>query len=126
MKKTLKFLALALCILPCVILLTACGEPKIRNVYTKLGSDSSISRNMGGFKYTTDANQPALQELNKLSIDFRRYKERWDKLSRSIEAVSRDANDIHITTDKIAKRFEAINNVDTSEMKNLGIDKEGE
>ena len=68
MKKTLKFLALALCILPCVILLTACGEPKIRNVYTKLGSDSSISRNMGVFKYTTDANQPALQELNKLSI----------------------------------------------------------
>ena len=68
MKKTLKFLAIALCILPCVILLTACGEPKIRNVYTKLGSDSSISRNIGGFKYTTDANQPALQELNKLSI----------------------------------------------------------
>lgn len=68
MKKTLKFLAIALCILPCLILFTACGEPKIRNVYTKLGSDSSISRNLGGFKYTTDANQPALQELNKLSI----------------------------------------------------------
>ena len=63
MKKTLKFLALALCILPCLILFTACGEPKIRNVYTKLGSDSSISRNIGVFKYTTDANQPALQEL---------------------------------------------------------------
>lgn len=68
MKKTLKFLAIALCILPCLILFTACGEPKIRNVYTKLGSDSSISRNIGVFKYTTDANQPALQELNKLSI----------------------------------------------------------
>ena len=68
MKKTLKFLAIALCILPCLILFTACGKPKIRNVYTKLGSDSSIYRNLGGFKYTTDANQPALQELNKLSI----------------------------------------------------------
>lgn len=68
MKKTLKFLVIALCILPCLILFTACGKPKIRNVYTKLGSDSSISRNIGGFKYTTDANQPALQELNKLSI----------------------------------------------------------
>ena len=53
------------------------------------------------------------QELNKLSIDFTRYKERWDKLSRSIDAVSRDANDIHITTDKISKRFAEINNVDT-------------
>lgn len=51
-------------------------------------------------------------ELNKLSIEFNRYKDRWDKLSRSIDAVSRDANEIHITTDKISKRFEAINNVD--------------
>ena len=68
MKKTLKFLAIALCILPCLILFTACGKPKIRNIYTKLGGDSYTSRNLGGFKYTTDANQPALQELNKLSI----------------------------------------------------------
>ena len=58
------------------------------------------------------------EELNKLSVDFKRYKERWDKLSRSIDAVSRDANDIHITTDKISKRFDVINNVDTKKLTN--------
>lgn len=72
-----------------------------------------IIKNIEKDKYTNIIHE----ELNKLSIDFGRYKERWDKLSRSIEAVSRDANDIHITTDKISKRFEAINNVDTKSLK---------
>ena len=51
-------------------------------------------------------------ELTKLSIEFGRYKERWDKLSRSIETVSKDVEDIHITTDKISKRFDSINGVE--------------
>ena len=51
-------------------------------------------------------------ELNKLSIEFGRYRERWDKLSRSIETVSKDVEDIHITTDKITKRFDSINGVE--------------
>ncbi len=51
-------------------------------------------------------------ELSKLSVEFGRYKDRWDKLSRSIETVSRDVEDIHITTDKISKRFDSINGVD--------------
>ena len=51
-------------------------------------------------------------ELIKLGIEFSRYKERWDKLSRSIETVSKDVEDIHITTDKITKRFDSINGVD--------------
>jgi DNA recombination protein RmuC len=51
-------------------------------------------------------------ELNKLSIEFGRYRERWDKLSRSIETVSKDVEDIHITTDKITKKFDSISNVD--------------
>ncbi len=69
-----------------------------------------VIKNIEKDKYTNIIHE----ELNKLSVDFKRYKERWDKLSRSIDAVSRDANDIHITTDKISKRFDAINNVDTS------------
>lgn len=73
-----------------------------------------IIRNIEKDKYTNVIHE----ELNKLSIDFGRYKDRWDKLSRSIDAVSRDANDIHITTDKISKRFEAINNVDTKKLSN--------
>lgn len=73
-----------------------------------------VIKNIERDKYTSVIHE----ELNKLSIDFKRYKERWDKLSRSIDAVSRDANDIHITTDKISKRFDAINNVDTKKFNN--------
>ena len=51
-------------------------------------------------------------ELNKLGIEFSRYKERWDKLSRSIETVNKDVESIHVTTDKISKRFESISSVD--------------
>lgn len=52
------------------------------------------------------------KELNLLSEEFKRYKDRWDKLSRSIETVSRDVKDIHNTTDKITKRFDSINQVE--------------
>lgn len=51
-------------------------------------------------------------ELSKLSIEFSRYKERWDKLSRSIQTVSKDVEDIHTTTEKITKRFDSINKVE--------------
>ncbi len=50
-------------------------------------------------------------ELNKLGEEFMRYKDRWDKLSSHIETVSKDVRDIHITTDKITKRFDSISNV---------------
>ena len=51
------------------------------------------------------------EELNKLGIEFGRYRERWDKLSRSIQTVSNDVENIHKTTEKITKRFDSINNV---------------
>lgn len=51
-------------------------------------------------------------ELNKLSKEFQKYRERWDKLSRSIETVTKDIKDINITTEKITKRFDSINSVD--------------
>lgn len=54
-------------------------------------------------------------ELVKLSVEFNRYKERWDKLSRSIQTVSKDVEDIHTTTDKITKRFNSINSVEFDE-----------
>ena len=73
-----------------------------------------VIKNIEKDKYTSIIHE----ELNKLAIDFKRYKVRWDKLSRSIDAVSRDANDIHITTDKISKRFDAINNVDRIKLEN--------
>ena len=57
-------------------------------------------------------------ELQKLSIEFSRYRERWDKLSRSIETVNKDVQDIYTTTDKISKRFDSINKVDIKEIEN--------
>ena len=56
------------------------------------------------------------EELSKLSVEFSRYKDRWDKLSRSIQTVSKDVEDIHTTTDKITKRFNSINSVDIKEI----------
>ncbi len=67
-----------------------------------------IIKNMERDKYTSIIHE----ELNKLGIEFSRYKERWDKLSRSIETVSRDVNDIHTTTEKITKRFSSISSVE--------------
>ncbi len=57
-------------------------------------------------------------ELNKLGVEFSRYRERWDKLSRSIETVNKDIESINITTDKITKRFDSISDVNI-ENKNL-------
>ena len=67
-----------------------------------------LLKNMERDKYTSVIHE----ELNKLGVEFSRYKERWDKLSRSIETVNKDVESIHITTDKITKRFESINSVD--------------
>ena len=52
------------------------------------------------------------QELNKLGLEFSRYKERWDKLSRSIQAVNKDVENVSITTEKISKKFASINQVE--------------
>ena len=56
------------------------------------------------------------RELNLLAEEFKRYKERWDKLSRSIDTVSKDVKEIHTTTDKITKRFNAINGVEMEKL----------
>lgn len=56
------------------------------------------------------------RELKLLDSEFRRYKERWDKLSKSIDTVSRDVKEIHTTTEKITKRFNSINEVDIKEL----------
>ncbi len=57
-------------------------------------------------------------ELNKLSSEFAKYRERWDKLSRSIDTVTKDIKDINITTEKITKRFDSINSVDVGLIEN--------
>lgn len=51
------------------------------------------------------------EELIKLGEEFKRYQDRWNKLSRSIDTVNSDVKNIHITTDKIGRKFESISNV---------------
>lgn len=67
-----------------------------------------VLKNMERDKYA----QVIHVELNKLSREFMKYRERWDKLSRSIDTVTKDIKDINITTEKITKRFDSINSVD--------------
>ena len=72
-----------------------------------------ILKNMERDKYAAVIHE----ELKKLGIEFERYKDRWDKLSRSIETVNKDIENIHTTTDKISKRFTSINQVDVEKLK---------
>ena len=51
---------------------------------------------------------------------------RWDKLSKNIDAVSKDVKDINITTDKITSRFASINEVNLQGIENKGGDYYGE
>ena len=77
----------------------------------------SILMNMERDKYTNIIHN----ELNRLGIEFGKYKERWYKLTKSIDSVSKEVKDINITTEKITKRFDSINNVEieTNELMKL-------
>lgn len=82
-----------------------CGPTTLMST---LSTISMILKNIERDKYTKVIHE----ELNKLGVEFKRYKDRWDKLSKSIDSVSNEVKDIHTTTDKISKKFESISNVD--------------
>ena len=63
-----------------------------------------IVQNIERDKYTSIIHE----ELNKLGIEFTRFKERFDKLSKSILTVNKDVEAFSITTDKIKKKFDTI------------------
>ena len=71
-----------------------------------------IIKNMERDKYTSIIHD----ELNKLGLEFARYKERWDKLARSIQTVNKDVENVSITTDKISKKFDTINKVEMNQL----------
>ena len=50
------------------------------------------------------------EELNKLGIEFTRFKDRFDKLSKSILTVNKDVEAFNVTTTKIKKKFDSISN----------------
>lgn len=71
-----------------------------------------IIKNIERDKYTSIIHD----ELNKLGIEFTRYKERWDKLAKSIQTVNKDVENVYVTTEKISKKFDAINQVDVDKL----------
>ena len=71
-----------------------------------------IIKNIERDKYTSIIHE----ELNKLGLEFARYRERWNKLARSIQTVNKDVESVSITTEKITKKFENINRVDVIAM----------
>ncbi len=75
---------------------------------------SMILKNMERDKYAKVIHE----ELNKLSVEFTRYKDRWDKLARNVKIVNQSIDDLHITSEKITKRFDSINSVDIEKLEN--------
>ena len=79
-----------------------------------------IMKNIERDKYTSIIHD----ELSKLGLEFARYKERWDKLAKSIQLVNKDVENVSITTNKITKKFEIINQVEVEKIHNDDIGKE--
>ena len=73
---------------------------------------SMILKNMERDKYAKVIHE----ELNKLSIEFSRYKDRWDKLARNVKTVNQSIDELHTTSEKISKRFNSINSVDLDKL----------
>ena len=73
-----------------------------------------IIKNIERDKYTSVIHE----ELNKLGIEFSRYKERWDKLAKSIQTVNKDVENVYITTEKISKKFDVISGVEIDKINN--------
>jgi DNA recombination protein RmuC len=76
-----------------------------------------ILRNVERDQYTSVIQE----ELNKLGIEFRRYKDRWDKLSKNIDQVSKNVKDLHTTSDKIERHFVSISKVEFTEEESTNL-----
>lgn len=66
-----------------------------------------IVQNLEQAKYAKEIQM----HLQKLSIEFDRYRLRWDKLASQVSTVYKSTQEIHTTTDKIHRQFETISNV---------------
>lgn len=74
----------------------------------------TVIKNMERDKYAVVIQK----ELQALSVEFSRYKERWDSLQKSIERVSKDVKEVNVTTEKISNKFESINKVEVDKFLN--------
>ncbi len=73
-----------------------------------------ILKNMERDKYAKIIHE----ELNKLSVEFARYKDRWDRLARNITSVNKSVEELNTTSEKITKRFDSINKVEVDKLLN--------
>lgn len=71
-----------------------------------------IIKNIERDKYTSIIHD----ELNKLGVEFSRYKERWDRLAKSIQSVNKEVENVQITSDKISKKFDIISGVELEKL----------
>ncbi len=71
-----------------------------------------IIKNIERDKYTSIIHE----ELNKLGVEFSRYKDRWDKLAKSIQTVNKDVENVSITAEKISKKFDIISGVEVEKL----------
>lgn len=72
-----------------------------------------IVKNIERDKYTSIIHE----QLNFLGENFRRYKDRWAKLCRSINSVTKDVKEINASTGKISKSFDKIYSVELKDIK---------
>lgn len=70
-----------------------------------------VLRNLEREKYASIIHE----ELNNLGREFKLYKDRWDSLAKDIKRVSDDVDKIHITSNKIEKKFDRISKVEISD-----------
>lgn len=64
------------------------------------------------------------EELIKLGTEFKRYQERWTKLSSTIKTMNKDVDNIHITSTKIGKKFDNISRVKFDTVEQLSKNKD--
>ncbi|MCF7931622.1 MAG: DNA recombination protein RmuC [Acholeplasmataceae bacterium] len=60
-----------------------------------------------------------IDQLNALGIEFKRYVDRWEGFRKSLETVTRKAEQINRTSHKISTRFDRISNAGLSDEKLL-------
>ncbi len=79
-----------------------------------------VIKNIERDKYTSIIHN----ELNKLGVEFERYRERWDKLAKSIQSVNKEVEEVQITSNKITNKFNMISVVEIEKIKNENEKKE--
>ncbi|MCR5706166.1 MAG: DNA recombination protein RmuC [Acholeplasmatales bacterium] len=58
------------------------------------------------------------EALTKLGVEFKRFAERWQGISKNIDSLTKNKDELEITVEKIDKRFDSISNIKLEDMDN--------